>query len=108
MELCSLACVASADVSIHKSKDSNYVIQTLMGDTVVVAPKFLDELKMLPESKLSPTAAFVDSWMGEYTGVDFLLRDRLTYDICRNALTRNLGELPLFRRWTFDFLVIIG
>ncbi|KAI1211425.1 cytochrome P450 [Annulohypoxylon truncatum] len=76
-----------------QSKHTNYVIQTLMGDTVVLAPKFLNELNMLPESKLSSTAALVDSVMGQYCGVDLLLRDHLTSDICRGPLTRNL---PIF------------
>lgn len=64
-----------------------------MGDTVVLAPKFLSELNMLPESKLSSTAALVDSVMGQYNGVDILLKDHLTFDICRGPLTRNLGKV---------------
>jgi hypothetical protein len=63
-----------------------------MGDTVVLAPKFLTELNMLPESKLSSTAALVDSVLGKYSGVDLLLRDHLTSDICRGSLSRNLRE----------------
>ncbi|GAB1319341.1 Ent-kaurene oxidase [Madurella fahalii] len=77
----------------EQTKDANYVIQTLMGDTVVLAPKFLKELNMLPESKLSSTAALVDSIMGQYNGVDILLRDHLTNDICRGPFTRSL---PIF------------
>ncbi|KAK7750955.1 hypothetical protein SLS62_007088 [Diatrype stigma] len=61
-----------------------------MGDTVVIAPKYLKELNMLPESKLSSSAALVDSVMGRYNGVDLLLRDHLTSDICRGPLTRNI------------------
>jgi hypothetical protein len=64
-----------------------------MGDAIVTAPKFLNELNMLPESKLSSTAALVDSVMGQYNGVDLLLKDHLTSDICRGAFTRNLGEI---------------
>jgi hypothetical protein len=78
---------------ILKSKDKNYVAQTLMGDTVVLAPKFLSELNMLPESKLSSTAALVDSVMGRYNGVDILLKDHLTSNICRGPLARNLGKV---------------
>ncbi|KAI1116231.1 cytochrome P450 [Nemania sp. NC0429] len=76
-----------------QSKDSNYITQTMMGDTIVLAPKFLNELKMLPEAKLSSTAALVDSVMGHVTGVDLLLRDHLSHDICRGPLRRNL---PIF------------
>lgn len=64
-----------------------------MGDTIVLAPKFLSELNMLPESKLSSTAALVDSVMGQYSGVDLLLKDHLTSDICRGPFTRNLCQI---------------
>ncbi|KAI1130920.1 cytochrome P450 [Nemania abortiva] len=74
----------------EESKDSNYITQTMMGDTVVLAPKFLSELNMLPESMLSSTAALVDSVMGHVTGVDLLLRDHLSHDICRGPLRKNL------------------
>ncbi|KUI59027.1 Ent-kaurene oxidase [Cytospora mali] len=51
---------------------------------------------MLPESKLSSTAALVDSVMGQYTGVGHLLKDHLTTDICRGSFTRHLGTfLPI-------------
>lgn len=64
-----------------------------MGDTVVLAPKFLNELNMLPESKLSATAALVDSVMGTYSGVDILLQGHVTSDICRGPLVKNLRKL---------------
>lgn len=68
-----------------------------MGDTVVLAPKFLNELNMLPESKLSSTAALVDSVYGQYNGVNILLRDRLTYDIVRGPFTRNIRKTLMWR-----------
>uniref|UniRef100_A0A0B7KJJ9 Cytochrome P450 n=2 Tax=Bionectria ochroleuca TaxID=29856 RepID=A0A0B7KJJ9_BIOOC len=80
----------------QKSHGFNYIIHTITGNTVVLAPRFLGELNMLPESQLSSTAALVDSVLGEYSGVDLLLRDHLTSDICRGSLTRNLPTfLPL-------------
>ncbi|CAH0025149.1 unnamed protein product [Clonostachys rhizophaga] len=45
---------------------------------------------MLREAQLSSTAALVDSVLGEYSGVEVLLRDHLTSDICRGSFTRNL------------------
>ena len=78
---------------LYKSKHTNYVIHTLMGDTIVLAPKFLQELNMLPESKLSSTAALVDSVMGRYNGVDILLQDHLTSDICRGPLAKSLRKV---------------
>ncbi|KAI1330696.1 cytochrome P450 [Xylariaceae sp. FL0255] len=76
-----------------ESKDANYVTQTMMGDTIVLAPRYLAELSMLPESKLSSTTALVDSVMGQYSGVDLLLQDHLSSDICRGPLRK---KLPLF------------
>lgn len=63
-----------------------------MGDTIVLGPEFLNEVNMLPESKLNSTAALVDSVMGQYTGVDHLLKDHFTTDICRGPFTRHLGK----------------
>lgn len=76
-----------------KSKDANYVVHTLMGDTVVLAPKYIKELRLLPESKLSSSEALVDGVMGHYSGVDLLLQDHLTNDICRGPFTRDLGKI---------------
>lgn len=42
-------------------------------ERVVVAPKFLPELRMLPESKLSHSAALVEKHLGFYSGVDTIL-----------------------------------
>ena len=67
------------------------MVQTLLGDQVVLGPKYLPELRMLPESKLNATAALVDSVLGTYSGVDILLRDHLSSDICRAQLSKNLG-----------------
>ncbi|KAK0618573.1 cytochrome P450 [Bombardia bombarda] len=62
-----------------------------MGDTVVLAPKFLDELNMLSESRLSSSAALVDNVIGKYNGIDLISQVHLTNDICRGPFTRNLA-----------------
>ena len=64
----------------------------MMADHVVLAPKFLAELRMLPESTLSSSAALVDSVLGMYSGVDILLKGHLSADVCRGQLTRNLRK----------------
>lgn len=79
-------------ITVTKSPFQNYCTQTLMGDTIVLGPEFLNEVNMLPESKLNSTAALVDSVMGQYTGVDHLLKDHFTTDICRGPFTRHLGK----------------
>ncbi|KAH9906752.1 cytochrome P450 [Xylariomycetidae sp. FL2044] len=77
----------------EQDKDENYVIQTMMGDVLVVAPKYLDDLSMLPESRLSSTMELVDRVMGQFTGVDLLLRDHLSHDACRGPLRKSLPTL---------------
>lgn len=56
----------------------------------MVGPKFLHELRMLPESSLGAAAALVDSVLGSYSGIDILLNGHLSSDICRGPLTKNL------------------
>ena len=48
---------------------------------------------MLPESNLNATAALVDSVLGNYSGVDILLKDHFGSDVCRAQLTKNLCKL---------------
>ena len=64
----------------------------MMGDQVVLAPKFLPELRMLPETKLNSSVALVDKTLGMYSGVDIIMKGHLGSDICRGQLTRNLRE----------------
>lgn len=79
--------------SYQSDKDTNYVVQTLMGDLLVLSPKYLPELRKLPERCLNATAALVDSVLGKYSGVDLLLRDHLSSDMCRGPLTKNLSNI---------------
>ena len=62
---------------------------------MVLAPKYLDELRMLPEDKLNSAAALVDRTLGTYNGVDVILRDHLSSNVCRIQLTKNLRENEL-------------
>ncbi|KAI9787989.1 MAG: hypothetical protein M1816_007293 [Peltula sp. TS41687] len=76
-----------------KAKDQNVIVRTLLTDYIVLSPKYLEELRMLPESKLNSSAALVDSVLGMHSGVDIILKDHLSADICRGQLTRNLPNL---------------
>jgi hypothetical protein len=58
----------------------------------VVPPKFLAELSMLPETKLNSAQALVDRTLGIYNGVDIILKDHQSSNICRVHLTKNLGR----------------
>ena len=48
---------------------------------------------MLPESKLNPTLALVESVLGQYNGVDIMLKGHLGTDIARVQLTKHLRAI---------------
>ena len=63
-------------------------------ERLVIAPKFLAELRMLPESQLSHSAALVEKHLGHYSGVDTILESHQHSDVCRIQLTQNLRKSP--------------
>lgn len=76
--------------SRKQAKDSPYLLQTLIDDVLVLPPKYLPELRMLPGSKLGASDALVASVLGQYSGVDVILKDRQAYDVTRVQLTKSL------------------
>ena len=48
---------------------------------------------MLPSNKLNASAALVAATLGKYNGVDIVLKDRQTNDVCRGNLTKSLPIL---------------
>ncbi|MCJ1314162.1 hypothetical protein MMC25_007842 [Agyrium rufum] len=76
-----------------QAKHENYVVHTLQADRVVLAPKYLEELRMLPEDKLNSAAALVDRTLGVYNGVDIILDGHLSSNVSRVQLTKNLPNL---------------
>ncbi|KAF2871963.1 cytochrome P450 [Massariosphaeria phaeospora] len=82
-----------------QEKDTPYLLQSLNADTLVLSPKYLPELRMLPVSKLSASQALVTSVLGQHSGVDVILKDRQGYDIARVQLTKGLTSLvPVLSR----------
>jgi hypothetical protein len=59
---------------------------------LVISPKYLPQLRMLPESNLSHSAALVEKWLGYYSGVDVILQNHQHSDVCRVQLTQKLRE----------------
>ena len=59
-------------------------------ERLVLAPKFLPELRMMAETKLSHSAALVEKHLGFYSGVDIILESHQHSDVCRVQLTQNL------------------
>jgi hypothetical protein len=75
-----------------EAKNSPYMLQTLIEDVLVLPPKYLPELRMLPGRKLSASDALVVSIMGQYSGVDVIMKDRQAYDVTRVQLTKTLRK----------------
>ena len=59
-------------------------------DYLVLPPKFLPELQILPEHKINSNAALIASTLGIYHEADIILKDHQVSNICRVQLTKNL------------------
>jgi hypothetical protein len=77
---------------MQQAKGTPYLLQTLIEDVLVLPPKYLPELRMLPSSKLSASDALVVSVLGQYSGVDVILKDRQAYDVTKLQLTKSLRK----------------
>ncbi|KAF2661028.1 cytochrome P450 [Lophiostoma macrostomum CBS 122681] len=71
-------------------KDHNYYLQTTLVDRLVLAPKYLAELRDADPALLNTSVASVENTLGEFSGIDVILKDRQTHDLCRGKLTRSL------------------
>jgi hypothetical protein len=76
----------------EQHKDQNFVIQTINKEQLVIAPKFLPEIRMLPESKLSHAQVLIDYWVGEHIGADLAMAGYQHIDAVRGPLTRSLSK----------------
>ena len=77
----------------HRDKDQSYQIQTPTFNRVILPPKYLPELRNLPESILSSSIPRVENLVGEYSGVDILMKGHLQNEVTRGPLTKNLPQL---------------
>ncbi|KAI9880172.1 MAG: hypothetical protein M1830_004991 [Pleopsidium flavum] len=81
-----------------KFKDSRFKMLRNDTDVLVLSNKYIDELRSLPESTLSPLQAHVDALLGKYTKVDILLGSNLHTRMLQSRLTPNLTSfLPIVR-----------
>lgn len=90
-------CKVTYSAHYRQAKDTPYLLQTLADDVLVLPPKYLPELRMLPGGKLSASEALVTSVLGQYSGVDIILKDRQAYDLARVQLTKSLRRDPVER-----------
>lgn len=84
--------IADTDLVIQ-DKDQKYNVQTLLPDRVVLPPKFLPELRMQAGHKLNASEALVATTLGHHNGVDIILKDRQSNDVCRVQLTKSLQSI---------------
>ncbi|KAF2740899.1 cytochrome P450 [Polyplosphaeria fusca] len=77
----------------EKAKNEPYYLQAKNVDRLVLPPKQLPELRMKSSSTLSGSVASVKNTLGEYSGVDIILKDRQSHDICKTRLAKSLPTL---------------
>ncbi|KAL4912838.1 cytochrome P450 [Aspergillus aurantiobrunneus] len=81
----------------HKGK--NFVVQTANKEQLVIAPKFLPEIRMLPDTKISHAQVIIDNLVGEHIGAEMAMEGAQHIDALRAPLTKNLNKLlPVMRR----------
>jgi hypothetical protein len=76
----------------EQHKDQNFVVQTVNKEQLVIAPKFLPEIRMLPESKLSHAQVLTDYWVAEHIGAELAMAGQQHIDAVRGPLTRSLSK----------------
>ena len=81
------------DEGYAKFKSSMFLVQTSDLPRIVLSTKYLEELRGLPESKLSHRESVCDRFLGYWTGLDVVRQSQLHNDICRTTLVQNLPTL---------------
>ncbi|KAK6853648.1 cytochrome P450 monooxygenase SirB-like [Apiospora arundinis] len=83
----------------NRNKGKNFVIYTAEKDQLIIAPKFLPEIRMLPETKISHAQVLMDYWVGEHIGADIAMGGAQHIDAVRGPLTRSLKTtVPMMHR----------
>ncbi|RDL36339.1 uncharacterized protein BP5553_05691 [Venustampulla echinocandica] len=83
----------------RKHKGQNFVIQTAHKEQLVIAPKFLPEIRMMPESKLSHAQVIIYNLVGEHIGAEMAMEGHQHIDVVRGPLTRSLKTVvPIMHR----------
>ncbi len=60
---------------------------------LVLPPKYVNEMRMLPSTVASPTVAHAHNLMGGHTNMNIILRNNLHFRTLQLKLTPNLGSL---------------
>ena len=81
------------DEGYARFKDSMFLVQTSDLPRIVLSIKYLEELRAVPESKLSHREGVCDRFLGSYTGLDVVRHSHLHNDVCQIQLVQNLGAM---------------
>ncbi|KAL4874364.1 cytochrome P450, partial [Aspergillus karnatakaensis] len=82
-----------------KNKGNNFVVQTSNKEQLVIDPKYLPEIRMLPESKISHNMVIIANFVGEHIGADIAMDGAQHIDAVRGPVTKNLNKLvPMMHR----------
>ncbi|KAH8660625.1 cytochrome P450 [Xylariales sp. PMI_506] len=77
----------------QKNRGQNFIIQTSRGAQLVIAPEYLPEIRMLPESQLSHAQVLMDYWVGEHIGAELAMTGHQHIDAVRGPLTKSLKTI---------------
>ena len=72
---------------------TRFLVQTSDLPRIVLSPKYLEELRNLPENILSHRESVVDRFLGYWTGLDAVRQSTLHNEICQTTLVQNLPAL---------------
>ncbi|KAF2735353.1 cytochrome P450 [Polyplosphaeria fusca] len=87
----------------NRLKNSSFIIKRLDSDLLVLSNKYLEELRLLPNSKLSNVHAQVKNMLGDYSYSTFLLHNDQHVRVLQNYLTPNLSTFLGRAREEMDY-----
>ncbi|KAH7309460.1 cytochrome P450 [Stachybotrys elegans] len=90
--------------SYDKFKDAIYQIKATEGVQVLVPPKYIGEMKSLPEDVLSATEAVADALQSKYTKFSAGHNGELLTLMLRGRLTQNLARLQPQLKEELDYI----
>ena len=74
-------------------KDRIFQFKRLDAEMLVLPPKYVNDLRMLPSVVASPTVAHAHNLMGSHTNMNIILRNNLHFRTLQLKLTPNLSSL---------------
>ncbi|KAF2198556.1 cytochrome P450 monooxygenase [Delitschia confertaspora ATCC 74209] len=75
----------------EKYKDGIFIVRRNDADILVLSNKYLDEIRLLPNTVLSSVASQVNNLVGKYTYASIMLESNLHTRVLQSQLTPNLG-----------------